>query len=310
MSTTYDDLYLPFDRPGTAEKQLVRSQVSPRRSSHLRQAGDVDGLVGSKSSVASRILGGRLPEFTGNTDSRNFTSDKNRKTSSLPQTRTAGTTDFPDTFAFTATKLNRSLREPKASARNGSNGVSLLKLGNVAEGDIVHKRESIDSSVPAPSSKGQSGTNHRQPSKTKRETWQIQKDALATKFGATGWSPRKRLSPDALEGIRALHAQFPQKYSTPVLANRFEMSAEAIRRILKSKWRPSEDEATRRRQRWDKRGERIWSQMVALGVKPPKKWREVSSRSRFANQICPLLQHKTRGPTKSSTLDNHYALFE
>lgn len=108
-----------------------------------------------------------------------------------------------------------------------------------------------------------------------RETWQIQKQALSEKFGSTGWSPRKRLSPDALEGIRALHAQFPDKYTTPVLADQFEVSPEAIRRILKSKWRPNDEEEERRRARWDKRGENIWSQMVEMGIKPPKKWRDM-----------------------------------
>ncbi|KAL9011245.1 MAG: hypothetical protein Q9173_003893 [Seirophora scorigena] len=107
-----------------------------------------------------------------------------------------------------------------------------------------------------------------------REPWQIQKDALKEKFSNEGWAPRKRLSPDALEGIRALHAQFPEKYTTPVLADQFEVSVESIRRILKSKWRPNDEETASRRARWDKRGERIWSKMVALGVKPPKKWRE------------------------------------
>ncbi|KAL8651445.1 MAG: hypothetical protein Q9226_004706 [Calogaya cf. arnoldii] len=123
------------------------------------------------------------------------------------------------------------------------------------------------------SAKSSDHNGSRRPA-AKRESWRIQKDALSSKFGSAGWSPRKRLSPDALEGIRALHAQFPDKFSTPVLANRFEVSVEAIRRILKSKWRPSDEEATSRSQRWDKRGERIWGQMVALGVKPPKKWRE------------------------------------
>lgn len=108
-----------------------------------------------------------------------------------------------------------------------------------------------------------------------REVWQIQKSALAAKFGPQGWAPRKRLSPDALDGIRALHAQYPEKYTTPVLADQFKVSPEAIRRILKSKWRPSEEEEVDRRQRWDKRGEIIWSQMVEIGIKPPKKWREM-----------------------------------
>ena len=108
-----------------------------------------------------------------------------------------------------------------------------------------------------------------------REQWQVQKNALRRKFGGEGWQPRKRLSPDALEGIRALHAQHPEKYSTPVLAEQFKISPEAIRRILRSKWKPNEEEQADRLRRWDKRGENIWSQMVELGVKPPKKWREM-----------------------------------
>lgn len=107
----------------------------------------------------------------------------------------------------------------------------------------------------------------------KRENWQIQKQSLAKKFGQTGWAPRKKLSPDTLEGIRALHAQYPDKYTTSVLAQQFEVSPEAIRRILKSKWKPTETEVASRRQRWDKRGELIWSRLAESGVKPPRKWR-------------------------------------
>ncbi|RYO88241.1 hypothetical protein DL766_006279 [Monosporascus sp. MC13-8B] len=106
----------------------------------------------------------------------------------------------------------------------------------------------------------------------KREHWQIQKEALKQKF-PEGWQPRKRLSPDAVEGIRALHAQFPEEYPTEVLARRFEVSPEAIRRILRSRWRPSPEEDEKRQQRWFNRGKQIWGQMAALGRKPPKKWR-------------------------------------
>lgn len=107
-----------------------------------------------------------------------------------------------------------------------------------------------------------------------RELWQIQKNALVDKFGNSGWSPRKRLSPDSLEGIRMLHAQYPDRYTTPVLADHFKVSPEAIRRILKSKWRPNDDEEENRRQRWNKRGVNIWGQMNELGIKPPRKWRD------------------------------------
>lgn len=112
--------------------------------------------------------------------------------------------------------------------------------------------------------------------KTKLEPWQTQKYLLKEKFGDSGgWNPRKRLSPDALEGIRALHAQYPDRFTTPVLADQFKVSPEAIRRILKSKWRPNAEEEEERRARWDKRGERIWTSLVEQGVHPPKKWRQM-----------------------------------
>ncbi|RHZ64462.1 mitochondrial ribosome assembly protein RRG9 [Aspergillus thermomutatus] len=107
-------------------------------------------------------------------------------------------------------------------------------------------------------------------SKKKKELWQIQKEALKKKF-KEGWNPPKKLSPDALEGIRHLHAVAPERFTTPVLAEQFQVSPEAIRRILKSKWRPSPEEMEKRRERWDRRHDRIWSQMAELGLRPPKR---------------------------------------
>ncbi|KAH6885890.1 hypothetical protein B0T10DRAFT_491850 [Thelonectria olida] len=102
--------------------------------------------------------------------------------------------------------------------------------------------------------------------------WRIQKEALKEKF-PDGWKPRKRLSPDALAGIRALNAQFPDVYTTSTLASRFEVSPENIRRILKSKWQPNADEEKGRQERWFKRGMQVWDHQAALGMKPPRKWR-------------------------------------
>ncbi|KAK8862489.1 mitochondrion organization and biogenesis protein [Apiospora arundinis] len=107
----------------------------------------------------------------------------------------------------------------------------------------------------------------------KKEGWLVQKEALQEKF-PEGWAPRKRLSPDALEGIKALHTQFPKEYTTPVLAAKFEVSPEVIRRILRANWTPSAEEEERRQERWFNRGKNIWSQMAELGKKPPKKWRQ------------------------------------
>ncbi|KAJ5112680.1 hypothetical protein N7532_000725 [Penicillium argentinense] len=109
----------------------------------------------------------------------------------------------------------------------------------------------------------------KQPKKPRKpEPWEIQKDALEKKF-PTGWNPAKKLSPDALDGIRHLHATAPDQFTTAVLADEFKVSPEAIRRILKSKWRPKEEEVEKRRARWEKRHERIWTQLVELGLRPP-----------------------------------------
>ncbi|CAK7272023.1 Required for respiratory growth protein 9 mitochondrial [Sporothrix epigloea] len=103
------------------------------------------------------------------------------------------------------------------------------------------------------------------------EPWQAQKRALQTKF-PEGWSPRKKLSPDALEGIRALHRQFPDTYTTATLARHFQVSPEAIRRILKSSWQASPEEEEDRQLRWFGRGKQVWSRWAELGRKPPKRW--------------------------------------
>ncbi|KAJ4989297.1 mitochondrion organization and biogenesis protein [Stagonosporopsis vannaccii] len=108
-----------------------------------------------------------------------------------------------------------------------------------------------------------------------RPAWQAEKEAMKRKLDGEAWNPRKKLSPDTMEGIRHLHQTQPEKFTTPVLAEHFKVSSEAIRRILKSKWRPSDEEHDERMRRWDKRGERIWSNLVEMGIKPPKKWREM-----------------------------------
>ncbi|KAH8888360.1 hypothetical protein GQ53DRAFT_654335, partial [Thozetella sp. PMI_491] len=108
--------------------------------------------------------------------------------------------------------------------------------------------------------------------KEEQPGWGVQKSALQAKF-PDGWSPPKKLSPDALAGIRALHQRFPEDYSTEVLAAKFEVSPEAIRRILKSSWQPSAGEEEDRQRRWFERGKRVWARWAELGKKPPRQWR-------------------------------------
>jgi hypothetical protein len=41
-----------------------------------------------------------------------------------------------------------------------------------------------------------------------------------------------------MDGLRQLHRVDPERFTTPVLAERFRISPEAVRRILKSRWAP------------------------------------------------------------------------
>ncbi|KAI1428737.1 hypothetical protein F5Y12DRAFT_782335 [Xylaria sp. FL1777] len=168
---------------------------------------------------------------------------------SLDRTEITGheeTSEQPSNLTFDAQSESRERPKPPVTS-------SQLKRLKIIKGDKSQLRE-----------KG--------PARPSREQWQIQKKALKEKF-PEGWQPRKRLSPEALDGIRALHKQFPEQYPTEVLARNFEVSPEAIRRILRSKWTPTPEEEARRQERWFNRGINIWGRMAELGVKPPRKWR-------------------------------------
>lgn len=56
-----------------------------------------------------------------------------------------------------------------------------------------------------------------------------------------GWHPTRKLSREAMEALRSLHALDKGTFTTPVLANKFKISPEAVRRILRSKWEPSKE---------------------------------------------------------------------
>lgn len=215
-----------------------------------------------------------LPEATSHESSHNATADLfgaaplDASTSNLDQAKRQGAIlDFsPESIDSLVSYIDTSstggsspdedvesprYRKPKSDSAAASLGASKLKRLKIIKEDKYRERG---------------------PRREEREPWQIQKEALKKKF-PEGWHSRKRLSPDALDGIRALHEQFPEQYPTWVLASKFEVSPEVIRRILKSKWRPNPEEETNRQTRWFNRGKDVWSQMAALGTKPPKRWR-------------------------------------
>ena len=59
-----------------------------------------------------------------------------------------------------------------------------------------------------------------------------------------GWAPPRKLSREAMDAVRQLHRLDPKKFNTPMIADKFKISPEAVRRILKSKWEPSVERRT------------------------------------------------------------------
>ncbi|KAI0066836.1 hypothetical protein BV25DRAFT_1877713 [Artomyces pyxidatus] len=76
------------------------------------------------------------------------------------------------------------------------------------------------------------------------EGWSAHRRALKAKF-PDGWAPPRKLSRDAMEGLRSLHAHDPETFTTPVLAQKFHISPEAVRRVLRSKWQPTKEQRER-----------------------------------------------------------------
>lgn len=72
-----------------------------------------------------------------------------------------------------------------------------------------------------------------------------------------GWSPPHKLSRQAMDGLRVLHTHDPHTFSTPMLAEKFRISPEAVRRILRSKWEPSPEQSARLLQR-EMREKKAW----------------------------------------------------
>lgn len=70
--------------------------------------------------------------------------------------------------------------------------------------------------------------------------WRLHRESLKEKF-PEGWNPPRRLSRGEMNTIRRLHALDPIQFSTPKLADQFKISVEAVRRILKSKFRTEEE---------------------------------------------------------------------
>ncbi|KAI8969285.1 hypothetical protein BDF20DRAFT_839221 [Mycotypha africana] len=71
------------------------------------------------------------------------------------------------------------------------------------------------------------------------------------------WRPVKRVSRMTMDKIRTLATTQPEYYKIETLSDEFKISCEAVKRILKSKWAPTQEELERQeRKRYAAMGRR------------------------------------------------------
>lgn len=81
-----------------------------------------------------------------------------------------------------------------------------------------------------------------------KEMWMRHAERIRSKY-PDGWQPKNKLSRGAMIGIKELHGFDNQEFSVNNLSKKFKRSPESIRRVLKSKWVPSEERANEQNER-------------------------------------------------------------
>ncbi|KAI8318942.1 hypothetical protein GQ54DRAFT_239924, partial [Martensiomyces pterosporus] len=57
-----------------------------------------------------------------------------------------------------------------------------------------------------------------------------------------GWDPTKKIARSSMEKIRLLNSEFPEVWTMTKLSQQFKVSQETIRRILKTSFKPTEEQ--------------------------------------------------------------------
>ena len=120
--------------------------------------------------------------------------------------------------------------------------------------------------------------NYRPESDPTPLRWAQHRASMKAKF-PEGWAPPHKLSRAAMDGLRALHAYDPDTFTTPVLSEKFRISPEAVRRILRSKWQPTKEQHVRLLER-----ERRHRDLRTRGVTEGKWKKAVRQRQTVAPQ--------------------------
>lgn len=94
-----------------------------------------------------------------------------------------------------------------------------------------------------------------------------------------GWNPPRKLSREAMDGLRALHAHDPETFTTPALAEKFRISPEAVRRILKSRWMPKPEQRAKLLEKERRRKEEHKAKRIEREKEKEVEWLETKERN-------------------------------
>ncbi|KAK0192809.1 hypothetical protein F5146DRAFT_873895, partial [Armillaria mellea] len=107
---------------------------------------------------------------------------------------------------------------------------SPVKVDLTEDNDVVNR---VRASTPP--------IHRRKPSKVATpEEYARHRKTMKQRF-PEGWNPPRKISREAMDGLRELHQFDPGKFCTTVLADKFKISPDAVRRILKGRWEPSRE---------------------------------------------------------------------
>ena len=128
------------------------------------------------------------------------------------------------------------------------------------------------------------------------EPWRSRQRSLRQRLSSAGgerWDPAHKVSREAMDAMRALNLASPDTHHAGMLAREFKLSVEAVRRILRSKYRPSAKRLE---------AEERAAAEVALGRRPKLSSRRDDSGHRLRAQRAHLEQLEARAAAGESLL--------
>jgi hypothetical protein len=202
-----------------------------------------------------------------------------RHPSMLPSNlyRTLTTSNLVASYSRIQTRLTHNSGKPPAALRHRDWGV----VGRLSRPPALSEEEpNIEEEEGGKTAVRYQTDNYTPVFDPTPSRWAQHRASMKTKF-PEGWAPPHKLSRAAMDGLRALHAHDPDTFSTPVLADKFRISPEAVRRILRGKWQPTQEQRARlleRERRYRQDHIRSKRAMERTGEKE-NKWRKTGHQT-------------------------------